>query len=68
MNVTRLEDSARKGEILTGDIQKQECRRCHRQFKPKKEDDRFGPRCARKQMNDHIEIKNTKGELVAVIV
>ena len=44
------------------------CARCKRFFKPKKEGDRYGPKCAVKQANDHIEVKNTDGEVVAVIV
>lgn len=44
------------------------CARCHRPFTPKKEGDRYGSHCARIAAKDHIEVKNEKGETVAVIV
>jgi hypothetical protein len=47
---------------------KPRCACCHRPFTPKKEGDRYGEKCARKAKKDHIEILNTKGQAVAVII
>lgn len=47
---------------------KPRCARCHRPFTPKKEGDRYGSTCSRIAAKDHIEVKNTKGDIVAVIV
>ncbi len=43
------------------------CARCHRPFTPRKEGDRYGPACAKKVTNTRIEIRNTAGEVVAVM-
>jgi len=55
-------------EIMKPPAGKPKCARCHRPFTPKKPDQRYGEKCARKAAMDHIEVKNTKGEVVAVIV
>lgn len=47
---------------------KAKCARCGKEFIPKKDDQKYGPTCARIMSADHIEVKNTKGEVGAVIV
>jgi hypothetical protein len=47
---------------------KPRCARCKRPFTPRKNGDRYGSKCARIAAKDHIEVRNTKGEVVAVIV
>jgi hypothetical protein len=47
---------------------KPRCARCHKHFTPKKEGDRYGSSCSRIVAKDHIEVKNKKGEIVAVII
>jgi len=44
------------------------CRRCGRWFTPKEPDQEYGPVCARKIPNNHIDVRNRKGQVVAVIV
>lgn len=47
---------------------KQKCANCGRPFTPRKEGQRYGPRCETKMAKTHLEIKNTKGETLAAIV
>lgn len=45
------------------------CRRCHRTFTPTKEGQEYGPKCAKKiAPYPNLEIKNLKGEVLAVII
>lgn len=53
---------------MTENIEKPRCRRCHRHFTPTKEGQEFGRNCARILLKNYIEVKNTDGEVVAVIV
>jgi len=60
-------------------IRGEKCARCGRQFIPKHEGDKFGPKCARKRAGSNqlidwelsdgtIETRNEKGELIEMIV
>jgi hypothetical protein len=61
-------DIQKAGDLMTWTSVKPRCRRCHRPYTPTKGDQGFGPKCARKQLNTNIEVRNTEGEIVAVIV
>jgi hypothetical protein len=49
-------------ETDSGDSAKSKCARCHRQFTPKKEGQRYGEKCARlvaaMQTLDYVDLKN----------
>jgi len=44
------------------------CARCHRYFKPRKEGDRFGPRCAAKEAASIAALKRYGSNPETVIV
>lgn len=52
----------------TNEVKITRCRRCNRVFTPKEPGQEYGPKCSKKLLDNHIEVKNEKGQTVAVII